>query len=109
MKIISWEGVEPREVSLGVKVRTLVYSDELMVTYVEIEPGATMPIHHHPHQQAGYVIQGTFKFVGDHERVMRAGESYLLAPNQRHGVEALGDETAILLDIFHPARDRYKR
>ena len=107
MDVTAWQEVEPVEMVPGVTRRTLVYSDELMVGYFELEPGAIIPIHDHHHQQAGFLIQGSVKFVGEREALMKPGSAWMIPSNQKHGVEVLGDETAIVIETFHPAREDY--
>jgi quercetin dioxygenase-like cupin family protein len=37
--------------------------------------------------------------------VLGAGEVYHIPPDAGHEVEAMGDERAVILDVFHPVRE----
>ena len=95
---------EPDE---GIELRPLVSSDDLMVVRVDVAPGASLRVHDHPHEQAGYVVVGSFTFTGDEEHVVEEGDGYYVPPGHRHGVEG-GDEPAVAIDVFTPAREEYR-
>ena len=80
---------------------------EMMLSYVEFEPGAVVEAHSHPHEQVGMVVEGraTF-FVGEEEKVLGPGDMYTIPGGVTHRVVAL-EEGVIALDIFHPIRDDY--
>jgi len=64
--------------------------------------------HSHPHEQLGYIIQGSCELTASGETViLTAGSSYLLEPNEHHVISGLGDEKVIILDVFHPYREDY--
>ncbi|MFB6244388.1 MAG: cupin domain-containing protein [Halobaculum sp.] len=80
-------------------------ADETSVQYFEIEPGAEVPEHSHPHEQAGYVEQGTFTFLVDGEEiVVEAGDSYVIPGGEPHAAENRGEETVVGVDVFSPPR-----
>jgi len=88
--------------------KTLVYSENLMLSYAEAMPGGPPLSHSHPHEQMGYIIQGTVELTASGETVtLKTGSSYLLEPNEHHVMRGLGDEKVILLDVFHPYREDY--
>jgi quercetin dioxygenase-like cupin family protein len=66
--------------------------------------GAVGALHSHPHEQIGYVVSGSFELEEENveKKVIKAGDSYYIAPNVMHGVVALEDSK--LLDIFTPMR-----
>ncbi|MEZ3144208.1 cupin domain-containing protein [Halobaculum sp. MBLA0143] len=79
--------------------------EETSVQQFEIEPGATVPEHSHPHEQAGYVARGELTFLVDgEERVVSAGDSYVLAGGEPHAAENRGDEPVVGVDVFAPPR-----
>ena len=98
------EAFEPDE---GIELRPLVSSDELLVVRVDIAPGATLRVHDHPHEQAGYVAEGSFTFVGDETRTVENGDGYYVPPGHAHGVEG-GDGPAVAIDVFTPTREDYR-
>lgn len=90
----------------GVLMRCLV-GDGAMLNLVDLEPGAEVGLHSHPHEQLGYVISGLIVMTID-------GVDYPLEPGQAYripgGVEhagTSGPDGCRVLDIFQPVRDDY--
>lgn len=85
----------------------LAWGDKLMLSVVELEPGSTVPMHSHPHEQAGIVLEGEFDLtIGGETKRVRKGDMYIIPGEVEHGV-VTGQEKAIALDIFHPIREDY--
>ena len=78
-----------------------------MLSIVEIAPRAVVPIHSHPHEQAGVMLQGEFDLtVGGETRRMKPGDAYVIPGGVEHSV--LGsDGWALALDVFSPPREDY--
>jgi len=108
MRVQRVEDLEGELVLEGTRRRVLVHSENVMLVYYEIEPGAVFPAHSHPHEQMGFIFRGSGEFrAGGESRVLCAGSSYFIEPDETHEFEVLGDETCILIDIFHPPRRDY--
>ncbi len=106
MAFIDWEDVPPNELAPGVRIRA-PYGQNLMISRVEIDEGAIVPTHHHPHEQGGIVLSGRMAFtIGDETRILKRGEAFLIPPNVPHGVAAVGGPV-VALDIFTPVREDY--
>lgn len=96
-----------KELLPGVKVRTF-WEDELMLVVVELDSGAEIPIHQHPHQQAGMVIEGQMKLtIAEEKKIVKKGDIYFIPGGVDHSVKVGPDSTKVL-DIFHPVREEYK-
>lgn len=108
MRFQSIDDLEDKLVLGGTRRRVLMHSENIMLVYYEIEPGAVFPSHSHPHEQMGFIIKGSgeFTFKGE-KKTVGAGASYFIEPNETHGFRVLGDETCLLIDIFHPPRQDY--
>ena len=79
----------------------------MMINFVRIDPGAEVPLHAHPHEQGGTVIEGLIHMTIDGEtRALRAGDVYIAPPNAVHGATA-GPEGCLVVDIFSPPREDY--
>jgi quercetin dioxygenase-like cupin family protein len=63
LTVQSADVIDAYEADDGIELTALVSSDQLMAVRVDIAPGATLRIHEHPHEQAGYVAQGSFTFI----------------------------------------------
>ena len=93
----------------GVLRKVLAYSDNIMNVELEFEKGAQGAMHSHPHEQIGYVIEGSlvFKEEGKEDVTLNAGDTYIVAPDVKHGIECLTHVR--LLDIFTPMREDFIR
>jgi quercetin dioxygenase-like cupin family protein len=101
------DSVQPVEMLPGVVRRTLNAGERTMLCVVTLARGAVVPSHTHPHEQIGYLARGRLRFrIGDEERELAEGDSWLVPPNVPHVVTALEDSVAI--DIFSPPREEYR-
>ena len=94
-----WEekGAAWHEVLPGVRRRILVQGEGLTFVMYRIEPGRSLPLHTHPHVQAGVFLEGGGEFrVGDETWTMKQGSSYLVASNVPHELRT---------DRYAPERD----
>lgn len=90
----------------GVQIRTAA-GREMMLSLVNLDPGAIVEKHSHPHEQVGMVIQGRARFViGGQERLLGPGEMYVIPGGVEHRVIAEA-EGCQALDVFHPLREDY--
>ena len=78
-----------------------------MLSYLEMEPGAVVPLHRHPHEQGGILISGKLELtIGEEVRQVEAGAMFLIPPNVLHKAVAY-DGPAVVLDVFSPVREDY--
>lgn len=91
----------------GVRIRTCA-ACQMMLSLVEMEPHAVVPLHSHPHEQVGMVLEGAALFrIGGVERRLEPGDWYRIPSQVPHEVHAL-DQPVKALDIFHPIREEYR-
>ncbi len=106
MPFINIDDAPPIEVLPGCRLRT-PYGEHIMLSYLEMDAGAVVPLHHHPHEQAGRLLEGKLRLtIGDETRVVEAGAMFIIPPNTPHRAEAI-DGPAVVLDIFSPVREDY--
>ena len=106
VKAAELEAVSPAD---GI-ARRIVVGDKLMLALIEIQPGHPVQPHSHPHEQMGYVVSGRVRFrAGSLHRELGPGDLYAMSGGEEHGVEVLGQEPALLLDVFTPVRDDFLR
>lgn len=93
-------------VTTGENVTRQVLSDhpELMVVAFRFSrEGAIGALHDHPHVQSTYVESGRFRFtLGERERDVGPGDSFVIPSGQTHGCVCL--EPGTLVDCFTPRR-----
>lgn len=95
-----------RRIFPGVTIYTAA-GQQMMLSYVELEPGAVVEEHSHPHEQVGMLLDGEAHFfVGDENQVLRTGDMYRIPGGVLHRVVA-SEKGAKALDIFHPVREDY--
>ena len=98
---------EYKDLGGGVRRKVLAYSDNIMNVELLFEKGAKGDMHSHPHEQIGYIIEGSLVFheAGKEDITLNTGDTYYVAPNVEHGIDCL---TAVkLLDIFTPMREDF--
>lgn len=90
----------------GVSIRT-IQGENLMLSYVHLQPHSTVAEHSHHHEQMGMVLEGSFELTIDGEsRTLNKGDTYLIPSHVKHSAKA-NDKSAIALDIFSPPREDY--
>jgi quercetin dioxygenase-like cupin family protein len=90
----------------GITMQAMTGS-KVMVNRVVIPPGAVVPEHQHPHEQGGYVLEGTlFLVVADETWELTPGAAYVLPGGTPHGASC-GPEGCVVLDVFSPPREDY--
>lgn len=92
----------------GIDMR-VISGDKIMLSFVTIAAGAHVPMHHHPHEQAGTVIEGMVVMtIGNETRELRPGDAYVIPGHVPHGTTAT-DAPCVVLDAFSPPREDYLR
>ncbi len=96
-----------RELAPGVTARS-IWGERIMMSHIEIAPGAEVPLHTHPHEQAGAMLEGVMEMtIAGETRTLRPGDSYVIPGGVEHSARAL-EGWALTLDIFSPPREEYK-
>lgn len=108
----AYDDLKPVEQFPGVTRRTLVSGDNLTLVEIRFAPGAEVPEHTHPHEQAGHVVSGRVRFrIGASgaaaaiERDLGPGDSYLIPGDLPHYVRA--EDAATLIEVFSPVREEF--
>lgn len=90
----------------GCRMRT-PFGKNLMLSYLEMDDGAEIPTHSHPHEQGGMLIKGTVDLtIGDETRRVEPGAMFLIPSGVPHRVVVI-DGPAVILDAFSPVREDY--
>jgi quercetin dioxygenase-like cupin family protein len=95
-----------KELAKGVVIKPLA-GEHVMLNYVQLAAGSGIPLHSHPHEQLGLVIEGEMEMqIGDERRTLRHGDTYFIPGGITHAGKA-GATGALVLDVFHPLREDY--
>ena len=106
-QFVHFPDVKAFELAAGVTGRPL-FGDGAMLNVIEFEPGATVPLHSHEHEQLGLVLQGMQALViGGTPREMGPMDGYVIPGGVEHSAYC-GPEGALVLDVFRPVREDYR-
>ena len=106
MGYLDLKDIKEREIVPGYRAK-FVHSDDMTLAFWEIDPGAELPEHNHPHQQISNVLEGKFELTVDGEtRILEPGLVAVIPGGVSHGGRAI--TACKLLDAFHPSRDDYR-
>lgn len=98
--------LEEREVLPGYRARFL-HSERTTLVFWDIDAGAVLPEHHHPHEQIANVLEGQFELTIDGvSKVYEPGTVAVIPPDAIHSGKALTN--CRILDIFAPVREDYR-
>jgi quercetin dioxygenase-like cupin family protein len=94
------------EIIPGCRTR-IPYGQNLMLSYLEMDDGAEVPLHSHPHEQGGILLEGKLQLtIGEETRLCEPGSLFIIPPNVKHRAVAIGGK-AVVLDVFSPLREDY--
>lgn len=104
--ITSIKQLPGKEIAKGVTIKPLA-GDHVMLNYVQFVPQGEVPLHSHPHEQLGLIIEGELEMqIGDERRTLRPGDTYVIPGGITHSGRA-GRAGALVLDVFYPIREDY--
>ena len=91
----------------GVDFLVGAVGERMMVTLMTFTEGQEVGTHHHPHEQAGYCIQGRFVLTIDGvSTVIEPDDSYVIPVGASHSYRVL--EGALAVEVFSPPREDYQ-
>ena len=95
---------------LGEGITTRIFpGDQAMLSIVRIAPHSEGTLHSHPQEQWGVLLEGALvRIQGGEEVAMKAGNFWCTPGGVEHSVRT-GDEGALVLDVFAPPRDEYRK
>ncbi len=97
-----------RELAQGITTR-IFPGDQAMLSVVRLEPNAEGTLHSHPQEQWGVMLEGSATRTQDgRDFTVRAGDFWRTPGGVPHTVKA-GPEGAVILDVFAPPRDEYRK
>jgi len=105
MEIVSGADAAATEAVPDVHLSRLAAGAETSVQGFRIDPGAEVPEHSHPHEQAGVIVSGTLTFLVDgEERPVGPGDTYVIPGDEPHAAANRGEEPVEGYDVFSPPR-----
>jgi quercetin dioxygenase-like cupin family protein len=107
MPFHSSEARAGKQLTPGVDARTF-WGERMLLSLVDLVPGAVIPEHSHPHEQIGTMLAGTLAFtIADETRTVRPGDVWVIPGDAPHTAVA-GEQGARVVEVFSPVREEYK-
>lgn len=98
--------IAPREIAPGFLCK-LIHTGNQTVNFIEVSVGSNLPLHHHPHEQCSFVLEGEFEMTINGETNLLTPNTFAVIPgNVPHGGRAITN--CKLVDVFYPEREDYK-
>jgi len=100
------DDIKSFELAPGVDGRPL-FGEGAMLSVIEFEPNAVVPLHSHPHEQLGICLRGVQVLIVEGvEHPIGPMEGYVLPGGVEHAARS-GPEGATVIDVFQPVREDY--
>ena len=85
----------------------VVHADKVTIVHWEIDAGAELPEHSHPHEQVSNLLAGEFDMTIDGtESRLTAGSVAVVPSNAVHSGRAV--TACRFIDVFQPVREDYR-
>ena len=83
------------------------HGEHMTVSFWDVDAGAILPEHSHPHEQITTIIRGTFEMtVGGEKKIVEPGDVAVIPPQTSHSATAL--TACYIVDVFSPVREDYR-
>lgn len=87
-------------------MRPLAFGRKTILCEFKLSKGHSLPSHHHPYEQTGYLISGKMNFrIEDKWHLAEAGDSWCIPEDVEHEVKVLED--SVVVELFSPIRPDY--
>ena len=85
----------------------MIHTERMTMAYWDIEEGASIHVHQHPHEQVVNMLEGVFELEVDGvKHKLKAGDVFSLPSQVPHGGKAI--TPCKILDVFSPPREEYR-
>ncbi|MFN2281710.1 MAG: cupin domain-containing protein [Anaerolineales bacterium] len=106
MYFLNLDEIAEREIVPGYRAK-FIHAEGMTIAYWEVEAGAALPEHSHPHEQIANVLEGEFELtVAGESRILVPGQVAVIPGDVPHSGRAVS--ACRLLDAFQPAREDYR-
>lgn len=104
--VIHLSNIDSKEILPGFRAK-FVHTDNITLSYWDVDKGAVLPLHKHIHEQVTQVEEGEFELtIAGETKIYTKGMVAVIPSMVEHGGVALSD--CKLSDIFSPVREDYK-
>jgi len=100
-----WKNIEEKTIVPGFRAR-FIHSANMTFALWNIDAGASLPEHAHPHEQVIHLLEGEFILtIAGKSNVIKTGSVAVVPSNARHSGKAV--TACRTLDVFYPLREDY--
>jgi quercetin dioxygenase-like cupin family protein len=86
-----------------------MWGQNIMISILDIQPNSEVPLHSHPHEQFGFILEGEIETtLGDETKIIKKGDAYHALSSVPHGGKTHSEKVTIL-DVFSPPREDYMK
>jgi quercetin dioxygenase-like cupin family protein len=101
--MIYHKDIKKKDIGQGIIWQYLGTGSRMGVFHWNMPDKSVVPLHSHPEEQFGYVIEGGFEILLENEKfTIGKGDAYFIPPNALHSFIAIGETEAI--DVFNPIK-----
>jgi quercetin dioxygenase-like cupin family protein len=101
-----WDEMEWVTIIPGYRAK-FIHSKNMTFGLWDIDAGAPLPEHSHPHEQVTHLLEGKFEITIDgNTQVMHAGMVAIIPSNAKHSGKAIN--SCRILDAFYPVREDFR-
>lgn len=91
----------------GARTRTF-WGEQMLLSLVEVDANSEVPLHTHPHEQGGIIVEGELEMgIGGEVKLLKVGDMYIIPGNVEHYAKAYAAK-AVALDVFSPVREEFQ-
>ena len=95
------------ELAPGARTRTF-WGNQMLFSLVEVDANSEVPLHAHPHEQGGIIIEGELEMGIDGEvNLLKTGDMYIIPGNVDHYAKTHATKS-VALDIFSLVREEFQ-
>jgi len=106
MYFFDLDNIEIKEPVKGYKGK-FIHSKNQTIAVWDVDEGAALPEHSHPHEQLSTVVEGEFELTIERETKRVNNNSVAVIPsNVPHSGKAI--TKCKIIDVFYPLREEYK-
>ena len=106
-RIFRLDALPPFAMAAGVRARAL-FGDGAMLNLVELDPGAIVAEHSHPHEQLGIGLSGVINMIIEGVETPLGPMDAMHIPSGVVHSGYAGPEGAVVLDVFVPIREDFR-
>ncbi len=105
MPIYSLKDIIARNPVPGFELK-FIHGENMTSAHWQIDKGAALPEHSHPHEQFAIVLEGKLELIiGGEVNIMEPGKVAVIPGGTPHSGKALTD--CKVLDVFYPIREDF--